>query len=85
MSAPFTKATLDGRIILAAPAEGELTPAVNANATAGQYRVTTTGLWKNDGAADDTDVPVDFDFSVGRDEVSLNAGFGLFGTTTVEI
>ena len=57
--------------------------ATNADITQDQYRVQATGKVRGDGSADDADVNVDFDFSVAREETSLNAGFGLFGDTTV--
>ena len=79
----FDKATLGGRIVLAAKTVTTEDDATNADITQDQYRVQATGKVRGDGSADDADVNVDFDFSVAREETSLNAGFGLFGDTTV--
>ena len=73
----FTKATLDGMIILAKKAT---TAALDASqdlaangATHTDYTYNATRDGKN----------VSFDITVGQDELRMNAGYGLFGTTTI--
>ena len=73
----FTKATLDGMIILAKKAtvaQKDASEDLAANgATHADYLFSETR----------GDTTVAFDISVGQDELRMNAGFGLFGTTTV--
>ncbi len=74
----FTKATLDGRIVLAAQAQTESDP---TGATHPSNRVQAKGHATAD--SEEATVAVDFDFSAANDELRMNAGFGLFGTTDI--